>query len=92
MEKFICDAVIGIAQVHQDDALRAVRAAVEMREGLRDLNKELERDRGVTLTSRIGVNTGEVVAGDPAAEQTLVTGDAVNIAARLSGPLTRGRC
>ena len=86
VEKFIGDAVMavfGIPNVHEDDALRAVRAAVEMRDGLQDLNKELERDRGVTLASRIGVNTGEVVAGDPAAGQTLVTGDAVNTAARL---------
>jgi class 3 adenylate cyclase/tetratricopeptide (TPR) repeat protein len=86
VEKFIGDAVMsvfGIPNVHEDDALRAVRAAVEMRDGLEDLNKELERDRGVTLASRIGVNTGEVVAGDPAAGQTLVTGDAVNTAARL---------
>ena len=86
VEKFIGDAVMavfGIPNVHEDDALRAVRAAVEMREGLQDLNKELERDRGVTLASRIGVNTGEVVAGDPAAGQMLVTGDAVNTAARL---------
>ena len=86
VEKFIGDAVMavfGIPHVHEDDALRAVRAAVEMREGLLDLNKELERDRGVTLASRIGVNTGEVVAGDPAAGQALVTGDAVNTAARL---------
>jgi class 3 adenylate cyclase/tetratricopeptide (TPR) repeat protein len=86
VEKFIGDAVMavfGIPHVHEDDALRAVRAAVEMREGLQDLNKELERDRGVTLTSRIGVNTGEVVAGDPAGGQALVTGDAVNTAARL---------
>jgi predicted ATPase/class 3 adenylate cyclase len=85
VEKFIGDAVMavfGIPQVHEDDALRAVRAAVEMREGLKDLNKELERDRGVTLTVRIGVNTGEVVAGDPSG-QSLVTGDAVNTAARL---------
>ena len=68
VEKFIGDAVMavfGIPNVHEDDALRAVRAAVEMREGLLDLNKELERDHGVTLASRIGVNTGEVVAGDP---------------------------
>ena len=86
VEKFIGDAVMavfGIPHVHEDDALRAVRAAVEMRDGLQDLNKELERDRGVTLASRIGVNTGEVVAGDPAAGQMLVTGDAVNTAARL---------
>jgi class 3 adenylate cyclase/tetratricopeptide (TPR) repeat protein len=86
VEKFIGDAVMsvfGIPNVHEDDALRAVRAAVEMRDGLHDLNKELERDRGVTLASRIGVNTGEVVAGDPAAGQTLVTGDTVNTAARL---------
>jgi class 3 adenylate cyclase/tetratricopeptide (TPR) repeat protein len=85
VEKFIGDAVMavfGIPQVHEDDALRAVRAAIEMREGLKDLNKELERDRGVTLAARIGVNTGEVVTGDPTG-QALVTGDAVNTAARL---------
>ena len=85
VEKFIGDAVMavfGIPQVHEDDALRAVRAAIEMRDGLEDLNKELERDRGVTLAARIGVNTGEVVTGDPTG-QTLVTGDAVNTAARL---------
>ena len=86
VEKFIGDAVMavfGIPHVHEDDALRAARAAVEMREGLLDLNKELERDHGVTLASRIGVNTGEVVAGDPTTGQALVTGDAVNTAARL---------
>jgi class 3 adenylate cyclase/tetratricopeptide (TPR) repeat protein len=85
VEKFIGDAVMavfGIPRVHEDDALRAVRAAIEMREGLKDLNKELERDRGVTLVARIGVNTGEVVTGDPTG-QALVTGDAVNTAARL---------
>ncbi|MGZ8651946.1 MAG: adenylate/guanylate cyclase domain-containing protein, partial [Actinomycetota bacterium] len=86
VEKFIGDAVMavfGIPHVHEDDALRAVRAAVQMREGLLDLNKQLERDHGVTLASRIGVNTGEVVAGDPTTGQALVTGDAVNTAARL---------
>ena len=85
VEKFIGDAVMavfGIPQVHEDDALRAVRAAIEMREGLKELNKELERDRGVMLTARIGVNTGEVVTGD-GTDQRLVTGDAVNTAARL---------
>jgi class 3 adenylate cyclase/tetratricopeptide (TPR) repeat protein len=86
VEKFIGDAVMavfGIPSVHEDDALRAVRAAAQMREALDTLNKELERDRGVTIASRIGVNTGEVVAGDPTASQALVTGDAVNVAARL---------
>ena len=86
VEKYIGDAVMavfGIPAVHEDDALRAVKAAVEMRDALASLNKELERDRGVTIASRIGVNTGDVVAGDAAARQTLVTGDAVNVAARL---------
>jgi class 3 adenylate cyclase/tetratricopeptide (TPR) repeat protein len=86
VEKYIGDAVMavfGIPAVHEDDALRAVRAAAEMLEALASLNKELERDRGVTVASRIGVNTGDVVAGDAAAQQSLVTGDAVNVAARL---------
>jgi class 3 adenylate cyclase/tetratricopeptide (TPR) repeat protein len=86
VEKFIGDAVMavfGIPVVHEDDALRAARAAVEMGEALRELNKELERDRGVSIQTRTGVNTGEVVAGDSTTGQTLVTGDAVNVAARL---------
>ena len=49
--------------VHEDDALRAVRAAADMRTALAALNDELERDWGVRLESRIGVNTGEVVTG-----------------------------
>jgi predicted ATPase len=76
-------AVFGIPQLHEDDALRAARAAADMRDGLAALNKELEGDRGVTIAIRIGVNTGEVVAGDANAGQALVTGDAVNVAARL---------
>jgi class 3 adenylate cyclase len=86
VEKYIGDAVMavfGIPTVHEDDALRAVRAAAEMREALADLNKELERDRGVVLQVRIGVNTGEVVASGDATSQAMVTGDAVNVAARL---------
>ncbi len=86
VEKFIGDAVMavfGIPTTHEDDAIRAVRAAGDMREGLRELNKELERDHGATLECRIGVNTGEVVAGDASTRQALITGDTVNVAARL---------
>jgi class 3 adenylate cyclase/tetratricopeptide (TPR) repeat protein len=86
VEKFIGDAVMavfGIPTLHEDDALRAVRAAVDMRQALDDLNRELEPERGVTIQVRTGINTGEVVAGDPSRGQALVTGDAVNTAARL---------
>lgn len=86
VEKYIGDAVMavfGLPRVHEDDALRAVRAASEMQQALARLNAELERRWGVTLTNRTGVNTGEVVAGDPTAGQRLVVGDAVNVAARL---------
>ncbi|MBA2725971.1 MAG: AAA family ATPase, partial [Actinobacteria bacterium] len=86
VEKFVGDAVLavfGIPLVHEDDALRAVRAAVEMRAALEDLNKEFERDKGVTLDVRTGINTGEVVAGDLSLGQEFVIGDAVNVAARL---------
>ena len=83
VEKFIGDAVMavfGVPVVHEDDALRAVRAAADMRAALAELNEELDRDWGVRIESRIGVNTGEVVAGEG---QTLAVGDAVNVAARL---------
>ena len=86
VEKFIGDAVMavfGIPVVHEDDALRAVKAAVEMRGALAALNAELESRWGVTIAVRIGVNSGEVVAGDPSRGQAFATGDAVNLAARL---------
>jgi class 3 adenylate cyclase/tetratricopeptide (TPR) repeat protein len=86
VEKFIGDAVMavfGIPRLHEDDALRAVRAAWDMREALDALNARLESELGITIATRTGVNTGEVVTGDPGAGQTLVTGDAVNVAARL---------
>jgi len=63
-------AVFGIPRVHEDDALRAVRAAEEMRQALPVLGVE----------ARIGINTGEIVTGS---EERLATGDAVNVAARL---------
>jgi class 3 adenylate cyclase len=86
VEKFIGDAVVavfGIPVLHEDDALRAVRAAAEMRDALIPLNDELERERGVRIQVRVGVNTGEVVAGDSARGEAFATGDAVNVAARL---------
>src|SRR6476469_8188795 len=86
IEKFIGDAVMavfGIPRVHEDDALRAVRAADAMRVALVELNEELMRVYEVRLENRTGVNTGEVVTGDVTSGQRLVTGDAVNTAARL---------
>ncbi len=86
VEKFIGDAIMavfGLPKLHEDDALRAVRAAADMQRVQGELNDELERNWGVRLTVRTGVNTGEVVAGDAVAGQRLVTGDAVNVAARL---------
>jgi class 3 adenylate cyclase/tetratricopeptide (TPR) repeat protein len=73
VEKFIGDAVMavfGVPAVHEDDALRACRTAVEMREAL----------LGLELDGRIGIATGEVVTGT---EERLATGDAVNVGSRL---------
>jgi class 3 adenylate cyclase/tetratricopeptide (TPR) repeat protein len=86
VEKFIGDAVMavfGTPTVHEDDPLRAVRAATEMRTELAELNSELEERWGIHLSIRTGINTGKVVAGDPATGSTFVTGDAVNVGARL---------
>ncbi|MBA2632264.1 MAG: AAA family ATPase [Chloroflexi bacterium] len=86
VEKFIGDAVMavfGVPRVHEDDALRAVRAAVAVRDRLAELDGELRERLGVSIGWRIGVNTGEVVAGDAGAGQRFVTGDAVNLAKRL---------
>jgi hypothetical protein len=73
-------AVFGVPVVREDDALRALRAAAELRDGLVDLNDELEHAYGTRLELRIGVNTGEVVTGT---SERIATGDAVNVAARL---------
>jgi class 3 adenylate cyclase/tetratricopeptide (TPR) repeat protein len=86
VEKYIGDAIMavfGLPQLHEDDALRAVRAASEMQHTLTGLNDELEHEWGVRLANRTGVQTGEVVAGDPALGQRLITGDTVNVTARL---------
>ena len=93
VEKFIGDAVMavfGIPAVHDDDALRAVRAAVEMRVALGSLNKELERDFDTRLENKIGINTGEVLVGRQSAEFGRVTGDPVNTAARFETAAASG--
>ena len=80
VEKFIGDAVMavfGVPVAHEDDALRACRAAVEMRDALPELG----------IDARIGVNTGEVVTGTA---ERLATGDAVNVAARFEQAATPG--
>ena len=86
VEKFIGDAVValfGVPRVREDDALRAVRAAADMRASLTSLNGELQSDLAITLEIRIGVNTGEVIVGRSRAGGSSATGDAVNVAARL---------
>ena len=87
IEKFIGDAIMavfGLPKAHEDDALRAVRAAADMRKALVRVNEDLMKRYGVALGNRTGVNTGEVVANDDEkADQKLATGDAVNVAARL---------
>ncbi len=90
VEKYIGDAVMavfGSPVAHEDDPIRAVRAAFDMREALRRYNAERAAEDGAApeLQMRIGINTGEVVAASGAAEgrDFLITGDAVNVAARL---------
>ncbi|MEP6468535.1 MAG: adenylate/guanylate cyclase domain-containing protein [Chloroflexota bacterium] len=93
VEKFIGDAVMavfGIPVLHEDDALRAVRAAHELGTATAALNDELSNSGWRPITLRVGVNTGEVVAGDSATSQILVTGDAVNVAARLEQAASPG--
>lgn len=76
-------AVFGIPVAHEDDALRAVRAAARLRARIAELSAELHAARGVEVTVRMGLNTGEAVTGAAGAGSTFTTGDAVNVAARL---------
>jgi predicted ATPase/class 3 adenylate cyclase len=81
-------AVCGVPTLHEDDALRAVSAAVEMRDTLAILNQELETVWGVQLAHRIGVNTGEVFTGINRHGHRFVTGEAVRVAKRLQEAAT----
>jgi DNA-binding SARP family transcriptional activator len=86
VEKFMGDsvlAVFGVPTAHEDDALRAVRAAVELRAALTLLNDERAAESKIRLSTRFGIETGEVVASDDNAGQAFVTGEAVSTAAQL---------
>jgi class 3 adenylate cyclase/tetratricopeptide (TPR) repeat protein len=95
VEKFVGDAVMavfGVPAVHEDDALRAVRAALEMHEEVAALNVRLAGRLTRPLGVRIGINTGEVVAtADDLNADNLVSCDVVNIAARLEQAAAAGR-
>jgi class 3 adenylate cyclase len=86
VEKFIGDAVMavfGIPRLHEDDALRAVRAASELRDSLAELSAEIAGDHGLPLQVRVGLNTGEVFVRSGGSGDSFATGNAVNIATRL---------
>jgi class 3 adenylate cyclase/tetratricopeptide (TPR) repeat protein len=86
LAKFIGDAVLavyGLTELHEDDALRAVRTAVEMRETLARLNEDFERRYGVVLPTRTGINTGTVAVKGLVPDRNFVAGDTANTAARL---------
>ncbi|MGW6912680.1 adenylate/guanylate cyclase domain-containing protein [Kitasatospora sp. NPDC054939] len=94
VEKFIGDAVMavfGLTATREDDARRALETALDMLAALDGLNTQLERDHRIRLGARIGVHTGEVVTtADPARRQALVSGEVVNIAARLEAAAGTG--
>jgi predicted ATPase/class 3 adenylate cyclase len=76
-------AAFGVAELHEDDALRAVQAANQLRSALDQLNLNLQRERGVRLDIRIGVNTGNVLVRDAGTLEEELTGAAVNLAKRF---------
>ena len=86
IEKFIGDAVVGffgLTKLHEDDALRAIRAAVELRDAVMVFRDELVEAGGIEFSISIGVNSGDVFVGGGAGRDTFATGDSVNVAARL---------
>src|SRR3954447_14303047 len=102
IEKLMGDAIMavfGVPVIHEDDANRAARCALEMRAGLEALNDDFESRWGERLGIHTGINTGEVMVGPGDDGQTVVYGDPVNVAKRLQeaaggeilvGPLTAG--
>ena len=88
VEKFIGDALVavfGVPESHEDDALRACRAAVAMRGRLGEFNAELERTRGLVIETRTGITTGPVTGRGLAYDGSLIAGDTGNTASRLQG-------
>ncbi len=94
VEKFIGDAVMaafGVPVAHEDDPARALRAAARMLRRLEVVNEDLSARHDVRLQIRIGVNTGEVLATTASRPgEAMVTGDAVNAAARLQSAAEPG--
>jgi len=91
VEKYIGDAVLavfGIPDTHEDDAIRAVRAGLEMQERLAEINPSLVQRYSAELAMRIGINTGEVIASTGA--EALLAGDVFNVASRLEGVAETG--
>jgi len=93
VEGFIGDAVVGVfglAELHEDDALRAVRAAIELREAGAALSAELQHERGVGIAMKFGVESGEVFLRAGASRSPFAAGDAFNVASRLEGSANEG--
>ncbi len=93
VEGFIGDAVVGVfglSELHEDDALRAVRTAVEMRAAGAELSAELEREWGVGIGMKFGVESGEVFLRAGARRSPFAAGDAFNVASRLEGVAPAG--
>jgi class 3 adenylate cyclase len=93
VQELVGDVLVGLFGVpvaHEDDALRAVRAATELRGALRAFNEEVGRDRGIRLPIRAGVETGEVVVPTEGSGYATASGDAINVAARLQRAAGQG--
>jgi class 3 adenylate cyclase/tetratricopeptide (TPR) repeat protein len=90
IDKFIGDAVMvlfGVSKAHEDDPIRAVRAAMEIHELVGKISGEIEDRIGRPLQMHTGINTGMVVTGNIDLEKGTeqVLGDSINVAARLTG-------
>lgn len=77
-------AVFGLPAVHEDDALRALRATAEIKERLANLASELENNPSMRFEFRIGVSTGEIVTGREVGPQFRVTGEPLHLSAQLA--------